>query len=112
MFFLLALVLVFVLPSPWNIVGLLVSLLLFGGEVTFWHRRVRGRRAQVGAETLIGERATVLRTCRPDGQVRLRGEIWEARCPDGADRGDTVVVVAQDALRLVVAPASAAQQSP
>jgi membrane-bound serine protease (ClpP class) len=42
--------------------------------------------------------------CRPAGQVRLDGEIWEARCDEGADRGDTVVVTGRDGLTLVVTP--------
>ena len=35
-------------------------------------------------------------------EVRLRGETWDARCDEGADRGDEVVVTAQERLRLVV----------
>ena len=103
MFFIVALALLLVLPSPWNIVGCAVSLLLASGEVAFWNRRVKGRRVQAGAETLIGLTATVISPCRPDGQVRVSGEIWEARCPDGADPGDTVRVVGREQLTLIVA---------
>ncbi len=103
MFFFLALILLVALPSPWRFVGFLVCLVLFAGEIVFWNRRVRGRRVAVGAETLLGRTATVITPCRPDGQVRLDGEIWEARCDEGADRDDDVVVTAQDGLRLVVA---------
>ena len=103
MFFIVGLALLFVLPSPWNVVGFAVSLVAFIGEVGFWQRRVKGRRVRAGAETLIGSTATVLAACRPDGQVRVSGEIWEARCADGADPGDTVTVVAREDLLLVVA---------
>jgi membrane-bound ClpP family serine protease len=102
-FFVVALVLLLVLPSPWGLVGFLVGLALFGGEITFWYRRMRGQRVAVGIETLVGKTGTVVTPCRPDGQVRLRGEIWDARCEEGADRGDEVVVTAQEKLRLVVA---------
>lgn len=102
MFFFLAIILLLVLPSPWNVVGLLAGLALFAGEVVFWNRTVRGRRVAVGAETLIGETGVVVTACRPEGQVRLGGEIWDARCDEGADRGDEVVVTAQERLRLVV----------
>lgn len=102
MFFLLAVGLLVVLPSPWRFVGFLICLVLFAGEIVFWNRKVRGRRVEVGAETLIGRTGTVVTACRPDGQVRLKGEIWEARCDEGADRGDEVVVTAQDGLRLLV----------
>jgi membrane protein implicated in regulation of membrane protease activity len=29
---------------------------------------------------------------RPEGRVRVAGEVWRARAPDGADAGDEVVV--------------------
>jgi membrane protein implicated in regulation of membrane protease activity len=102
-FLLVGVVLLFVLPSEWNVVLFAACLALFLGELVFWNRRVRDRRAQAGAETLIGRTATVVSACHPDGQVRLAGEIWEARCDGGADPGDTVVVTARDDLKLVVA---------
>jgi membrane-bound serine protease (ClpP class) len=104
-FLLVAIVLLFLLPSPWDVVGFAISLVLFGGEVLFWNRRVRGQRVRTGVDTMVGETGTVLSPCRPDGQVQLGGEIWEARCDAGADRGDTVLVVAVDGLTLVVEPA-------
>ncbi len=102
MFVFVALLLLLLLPSPWNLVGFAVGLALFVGEVLFWNRRVRGKRVQAGAETLIGEQAVVITECRPSGQVRLEGEIWDARCDAGADTGDTVVVTGRDDLVLVV----------
>ena len=102
MFVFVALLLLLLLPSPWNLVGFAAGLVLFVGEVLFWNRRVRGKRVQTGAETLIGEQAVVITECRPSGQVRLEGEIWDARCDAGADAGDTVVVTGRDDLVLVV----------
>jgi membrane protein implicated in regulation of membrane protease activity len=101
-FLLVALVLLFVLPSPWNVVGFAAGLACFAGEVVFWHRTVHGRRAAVGAQTLIGEVGVVVSSCRPTGQVRLLGEIWSARCDAGADPGDAVEVVGRRELTLVV----------
>ena len=102
MFLIVALVLLFVLPWPWSLVGFVGSLVLFFGELFFWHRRVRGRQKEVGAQTLIGNTAAVVSACRPDGQVSLSGEIWAARCDGGADTGETVTVVGRDGLTLVV----------
>jgi membrane-bound serine protease (ClpP class) len=104
-FLLVAIVLLLLLPSSWNVVGFAVCLVLFVGEVLFWNRRVRGQRIRTGVGTMVGETGTVLSPCRPNGQVQLGGEIWEARCDAGADRGDTVLVVAVDGLTLVVEPA-------
>jgi len=107
MFAIVALVLLFLLPSPWNLVGFGCSLALFLCELTFWHRRVRGQPKKVGAQTLVGQAATVISPCRPEGQVRLSGEIWAARCPGGADTGDAVTVIGRDGLTLLVERTSA-----
>jgi membrane-bound serine protease (ClpP class) len=92
------------LSSPWNLVGFAVCLVLFCGELLFWQRTVRGRRATVGAQTLIGSEAKVFSPCRPNGQVQVAGEIWAATCTAGADSGATVRVVGRDGLTLVVEP--------
>ena len=112
MFLLVALVLLLVLPSPWGFVGFGIALVCFCGEVLYWQRRVRGRRAVVGAQTLIGELGTVVLPCRPNGQVRLSGETWAARCELGADRGETVSVVGRDDLTLIVERASEQGEGP
>ena len=102
MFLLVGLVLVLLLPSPWNVVALLACIALFFGELAFWNRTVRRHRKRAGAETLIGQAATVVTACQPSGQVRLGGETWDARCDKGADPGDEVVVRARDGLTLIV----------
>jgi membrane protein implicated in regulation of membrane protease activity len=98
------LVLLFVLPTPWNVVALLVALLLWLGEVFAIWRLVRKKQVQAGAETLVGRTATVIVACKPLGQVRLSGEseIWRARCAGGAEQGETVRVVGLDQLTLIV----------
>jgi membrane-bound serine protease (ClpP class) len=103
-FFILAFVLLFVLPSPWEIVAFVVCLGLFVGELLGWNRTVRARRAQTGADTLIGRSAKVVTACHPDGQVRLEGEIWKARCAAGAEPGDDVLVTGRQRLLLIVEP--------
>jgi membrane-bound serine protease (ClpP class) len=103
-FVLVGLVLLFLLPSPWNVVGATCAFVLFLGELLFWHRRVRGQPERVGAQTLVGQPATVISSCRPEGQVRMGGEIWAARCRTGADEGDAVTVVGRDGLTLLVEP--------
>jgi membrane-bound serine protease (ClpP class) len=102
MLIILAIVLLFVLPGPWNWLGFVVVLLLWFVELYGWNRTVRRRRRVVGAETLIGREAVVSAPCRPEGQVRLDGEIWAARCAAGADAGDRVRIVGRDGLTLLV----------
>jgi membrane protein implicated in regulation of membrane protease activity len=103
-FFVLAFVLLIVLGSPWNIVGFGTCFILGIGELVFWSRTVRRKPVAVGAHTLVGREAKVISPCRPDGQVQLDGEIWQARCAAGADAGASVQVVSRDRLVLVVEP--------
>jgi membrane protein implicated in regulation of membrane protease activity len=101
-FFIVAFVLLVLLPAPWNFVGFVGGLVVFVGEVLFWNRKVRGQQQAVGAQMLIGKTASVVSACSPDGQVRISGEIWAARCSGGAGVGETVTVVGREGLTLVV----------
>jgi membrane-bound serine protease (ClpP class) len=104
----LAIVLLLLLPHPWNLVGFLVVIPLWVLELFGWNRTVKNKRKAVGAQTLIGKEAVVMTPCRPRGQVRLNGEIWEARCEAGAGPGETVRVVGRDNLTLLVERAAEA----
>jgi membrane-bound serine protease (ClpP class) len=103
-----AFLLLLLLPTPWNIVGFLVVIPLWILELLAWNRSMKGRRKAVGAQTLLGREAVVMRACRPRGQVRIDGEIWEARCDAGAGEDDTVRIVDRDNLALIVEPAGPA----
>jgi membrane protein implicated in regulation of membrane protease activity len=101
---------IFLVPSPWSIVVLVVGCILEVGEITLlrqWSKGIgRRTKATTGAEALAGRVAEVTKDCRPDGMVRLDGELWEARCEAGASRGDSVVVERLEELTLVVTPAT------
>jgi membrane-bound serine protease (ClpP class) len=58
----------------------------------------------VGVETLIGATGRVVADCRPDGTVRVKGEIWRARCDEGAGMGTRVRVTGREELLLIVEP--------
>lgn len=106
---LLAIPLLLFLPSPWNVVSVLILLPVWVLELLGWNRSMKHRRRAVGAETLIGRDAVVTNACRPSGQVRLDGELWEARCEAGADAGETVRVAGRDRLTLIVERRPAAE---
>jgi membrane-bound serine protease (ClpP class) len=108
MLILLAIALLFVLPSPWNLVAFLVGIPVWILELLAWNRTVKHRRRVVGAQTLIGKQGVASTACRPRGQIRLDGEIWEAHCDAGAAAGDTVRVIGREALTLLVEPSGAA----
>lgn len=101
-----AIVLAFFAPWPWNLVAVLCGLAIETVELTWGLRLARRWRPQTGAEAMIGLTAEVVAPCRPTGQVRVQGELWEARCPAGADVGEKVLIEAIEGLTLVVRRAS------
>jgi membrane-bound serine protease (ClpP class) len=98
---------IFVLPPAWRIPVVLAGGAVEVGESVFWIWLSKRRRPSVGVETLVGAHATVVTPCRPLGQARIQGELWQARCDAGADPGDEVRVESVDGLTLNVASISA-----
>ncbi len=86
----------FVLPSPWNVIGVCIAALIEAGEVFLWIKFLRRYRVTTGAEGMVGERGEVI----GPGRVRVRGEIWKARGAD--DAAEAVRVTEVDGLTLVV----------
>ena len=96
---------VFVLPSPWGLVAVAIGATLELAETTafiWWSKR---RNVSVGIGSLVGKRGVAIDALWPEGQVRVGGEIWKARCRGGCDRGAAVVVRRIDGLVLEVDPA-------
>jgi membrane-bound serine protease (ClpP class) len=94
----------FVLPYPWNLIAVIAAAVIDvieTGAFLWWSKR---RRAAVGAETLIGKKGVTVGSLWPDGQVRVDGELWNARCEGGADAGTRVVVRGIEGLTLEVEP--------
>jgi membrane-bound serine protease (ClpP class) len=95
----------FVLPPGLGIAAVALGIVVEVAEVGFWIRFLRRYRVTTGAEGLIGATAEVIETCEPRGRVRLRGEIWRARCASRAEVGERVTVTGVDGLTLEVEPA-------
>jgi membrane protein implicated in regulation of membrane protease activity len=104
MFLVLALLLFLVLPEPWDVVGGLVSLALGIVEITFWQRRMRRVHVQTGVENLIGATGEAATPLAPVGQIRVLGELWQARASSDVPRGAPVRVVALHGLTVDVEP--------
>jgi membrane protein implicated in regulation of membrane protease activity len=94
---------VFVLPPLWGLVAVTVAAVVEIAEFFFWIWLSRRRGVQAGAEALVGKTARVVAPCRPEGRVRVEGELWRARCEDGADEGESVRVLSVEGLTLEVA---------
>lgn len=95
---------IFVIPFPWNIPVLLLFAAIEVAETLgtwVWSRRGDPK---VGVETLIGATGRVVTDCRPNGTVRVKGEIWRARCDAGADMGARVRVTGRAQLVVLVEP--------
>jgi membrane-bound serine protease (ClpP class) len=74
------------------------------GEAAFWIRLSRRRRPATGTEALVGAEGVAITDCLPEGQVRVRGEIWGAVCSDGVRAGEPVEVEGISGLTLQVRP--------
>lgn len=91
------------LEPPWRYLAIIPLAAWEGFEIWLW-LKWRKVRSITGAESIVGATGRALSDCRPDGQVRVRGQIWRAHCPAGVDAGDDVVVQSFEGLRLTVAP--------
>ena len=104
MFLALALLLFLILPDPWNVVGGVVSLACGVVEITYWQRRMRRVKVTTGVDNLIGATGEVTAPLAPVGQIRVLGELWEARSSSELPERTIVRVVAIDGLTLDVEP--------
>jgi len=93
---------VFVLPDRWAVAVVALAAVVEVAETLFWIWLSRRGKVKMGPETLVGAVAQVVTPCAPLGQVRLQGELWRARCEEGAAPGERVRVQALDGLTLVV----------
>jgi membrane-bound serine protease (ClpP class) len=106
-FFLITLLLLLLLPDPWNVVAALATLALFGLEVLYFYRRMRGVKVVTGVENLVGAVGRTVEALDPNGHVRVHGELWQAHSTRPAEVGEQVRVLAVEGLELEVEPAEA-----
>jgi len=101
----------FILPSPWNVIAVVgaavVDLAETGGFLWWSRRRRRLEPPAVGAGRMVGRGGVALARIgpgdrSPSGQVRVDGEIWNARSVETIDPGTAVTVQAVDGLTLDV----------
>ena len=95
-------------PVPELRVGLVMALaagIAFGG-ITFvlaaLALKAQRSKSRVGMDALLGQIAIVRTPLSPEGQVLVRGELWNAVCPDRAEKGDSVIIRGYHALTLEV----------
>jgi membrane protein implicated in regulation of membrane protease activity len=89
---------IFILPSPWGIVAVIAGGLIDIVESLVLLKWTRRRKSTVGVETLVGQRGVVITLT----QVRVAGELWEARSDRMLVPGEEVVVRGVEGLTLLV----------
>ena len=95
------------LEGPWRFVAIVPAALFEGAEIYLFFR-LRGVRSITGVEAMIDAEGEALTDCNPEGQVRVKGQVWKANCPSHVAAGDKVVVTAVTGLTLQVVPRAAA----
>ena len=77
----------------------LITFLLVGLAV-----RARKRKARLGADALVGYRATAMEPLSPVGHILVEGEIWQAVASQPQPAGAPLMVVGRDQALLRVEP--------
>ncbi|HET6381561.1 MAG TPA: NfeD family protein [candidate division Zixibacteria bacterium] len=96
------LIALFVVPDAWTIPVIVGAIGLELAETALMITISRRLRPKVETDRLLGQVGTVVEPCQPTGTVRVRGELWTARCEAGAAAGERVRVRARDRLTLLV----------
>ncbi|MFC2003299.1 NfeD family protein [Chloroflexota bacterium] len=86
--------------------GLITLMVVLGGYAVISYRvvgRALRRRPVIGLPAMVGSKGKVVTRLAPEGMVRIKSELWEAKSTHGnIDKGEEIVVVGQDGLSLVV----------
>jgi membrane-bound serine protease (ClpP class) len=89
------------LEWPWR--GLVVVALACLEAVEVWlFFKLRKVPASTGVEGMVGAHGRAVTDCDPEGQVRVKGQLWRAYCRSGIRAGDHVTVSAVRGLGLEV----------
>jgi membrane-bound serine protease (ClpP class) len=64
--------------------------------------KTKRQKTTTGMEGLVGQVGTARTPLRPEGRIFVGGELWSARCEEGAEIGDKVRVRAVKGLMLIV----------
>jgi membrane-bound serine protease (ClpP class) len=74
--------------------------------------KARRRKARMGADAMVGARATAMETLAPVGHVLVEGEIWQAAASEPLAAGTALLVTGHDQMMLRVERARSAVHAP
>ncbi len=90
------------IPLP----GLIALMVAWGAFAVFIYQvgsRALRKKPLVGMLTMVGSRGKAASPLAPDGFVKIKGELWEAKSFSGKiSTREDVMVVGQDGLKLIV----------
>jgi membrane-bound serine protease (ClpP class) len=95
--------------TPWVAIAISVA---FGGITVFLVRlavRARRRKALIGADAMVGCKATAMEPLAPEGHILVEGEIWRAVAEEPLPKGTSLRVASHEQMLLHVVPDTAAR---
>ena len=88
----------------WGLIVLTVAWAVYAVTTYRSGSRALRKKPQIGLPHMVGSKGKVVSPLIPEGQVKIRGELWRAKsAADGRmDIGEEVTVVGQEGLELIV----------
>ena len=87
----------------WVLIAVMTFWAVFAVADFIFVTHILRRQTIVGLPTMEGSKGKVRSPLHPEGQVMIKGELWGAKSIEGnINIGETVTVVGQDGLQLVV----------
>ena len=91
-------------PS-WGLVLLIIALAIYASISYRIGQRTLRKKTIVGIEALIGACGQTTSPLKPEGYIRIQGELWKARATTHINKGEEVIVTGKDNLLLLVSSA-------
>jgi membrane-bound ClpP family serine protease len=90
-------------PAVWVLVVALFAWLLFSIFLYVSGSSALKIKEYAGLSTMIGMEGEAISRLAPDGEVKIKGELWNAATEDGIiEVGEKIIVSSEDRLKLVV----------
>lgn len=96
------------MPLAWyktfRIVSIVIAIFitLFFSYAIAKAMKARKAKPKIGEKDLVGEKGIAITDIKPKGQVKVKGEIWQAESEEEINEGEEVIVVKQNRLILKV----------
>jgi membrane-bound ClpP family serine protease len=85
------------------LIALMAALAAFAVTTSLMGSRALKKKPVVGLTDMVGARGRVVSALAPEGTVRIKGELWEARAEGRKiNAGTDIIVVGQEGLKLIV----------